>query len=88
MVSVTLKQDDDKAAPVHVKAGERVILSCNTESEDTKVCEFMDPSGELWQMTPGLTYDDGRLSYPGDDIKNTCQLKIDQTQEKDHGVWK
>ena len=71
-----------------MKAGERVILSCDTKYEDTKVCEFIDPSGESWQMTPGISYEDGRLSYPGYDIKNSCELKIDRTQEKDHGVWK
>ena len=88
MVSVGLEQDDNQAAPLHVKAGERAVLSCNTESEDVKTCEFIDPSGEHWRMIFGIKYEDGRLSYPGDDIKNTCELKINQSQEKDHGVWK
>ena len=87
-VSVILEQDVDQSAPVHVKVGEQVVLSCKTASEDIRLCEFIDPSGEHWMLATDINYEDGRLFYYGDNTKKACGIKITSTHQRDSGIWR
>ena len=87
-MSVILGQDADKSFPVHVKVGEQIVLSCRTASEDIRVCEFIDPSGEHWVLATDINYEDGRISYIGNDTKKVCGLRINSMQPKDSGIWR
>ena len=85
---VTLEQKKEDAIMVQVESGEQEIFICNTALNAIKVCVFVDPSGERTRFASDIKYDDGRLSYFGDNNNNTCGLKIDSIQQKDSGIWK
>lgn len=74
-------------ARVEVKEGEAAELSCTTPL-DIAFCTFFDPSGESLNMQPGIRYEDGRITYLGNDQKKDCGVKINNVQEKDNGEWK
>ena len=73
-------------ASVEVRGGEVAKLSCSTPS-DIVFCTFVDPSGESFNMLGGLNYEDGRISYLGEDAKKDCGIVIKNVQEKDNGEW-
>jgi len=73
-------------ASVEVRGGEVAKLSCSTPS-NIAFCTFVDPSGESFNMVGGLNYEDGRISYLGEDAKKDCGIVIKNVQEKDNGEW-
>ena len=87
-ISVEFGKLANEAAPLQMKVGERVSLICKTASADIKLCHFVDPSGQQWGLRPGVTYQEGRISFPGQQVKNTCGITINSTQEKDNGIWR
>ena len=71
---------------VEVRAGEEARLTCTTQS-DLEFCQFEDPAGESFIMSVGGSYQDGRLSYHGEDPKKECGIRIENVRESDNGNW-
>jgi len=72
---------------VEVRAGEEARLSCSTSSADIAFCQFEAPSGKSFIMSKNLPYEDGRLTYHGEDPSKECGIRIASVKEEDNGKW-
>jgi len=83
-------QCDDQVQPssnVEVKLGEEALLECKIPSS-ISFCTFVSPSNSQYTIKKGLSHDDGRITYNGEDESKDCGIKINNVQEKDNGDWK
>ena len=73
---------------VEVRAGEELRLSCNTQSDLTH-CQIEDPAEEafIFRSDSVYVYQDGRLSYHGEDPRKDCGIRIGNVKESDNGNW-
>ena len=71
---------------VEVRAGEELRLTCNTQS-DLQFCQFEDPAEEMFILSSDSVYQDGRLSYHGEDPRKDCGIRIGNIKESDNGNW-
>merc|ERR1711988_48527 len=62
-------------------------LSCSTSSADIAFCQFEAPSGKSFIMSKNLPYEDGRLTYHGEDPSKECGIRIASVKEEDNGKW-
>jgi len=72
---------------VEVREGEEARLSCTTSSADIQFCQFENPEGKSFIMSKNLPYEDGRLTYHGEDITKECGIRIANVRESDNGKW-
>lgn len=72
---------------VEVREGEEARLSCTTSSADIQFCQFDDPSGKSFIMKKNIPYEDGRLTYHGEDESRECGIRIANVKESDNGKW-
>jgi len=72
---------------VEVREGEEARLTCSTSSADIVFCQFEDPSGKSFIMKENLPYEDGRLTYHGEDPTKDCGIRIANVRESDNGKW-
>jgi len=71
---------------IEVRTGDEAHLSCTTSSE-IAFCTFKSPSGDNHILRKGIKYEDGRITYFGEDTATECGVKISNVLEKDNGVW-
>jgi len=71
---------------IEVRTGDEAHLSCTTSSE-IAFCTFKSPSGDSHILRKGIKYEDGRITYFGEDTATECGVKISNVLEKDNGVW-
>jgi len=71
---------------IEVRTGDEAHLSCTTSSE-IAFCTFKSPSGDSHILRKGIKYEDGRITYFGEDTATECGVKILNVLEKDNGVW-
>jgi len=72
---------------VEVREGEEARLTCSTSSADIVFCQFEDPSGNSFIMKENLPYEDGRLTYHGENPTKDCGIRIANVRESDNGKW-
>ena len=72
---------------MEVREGEEARLSCTTSSADIQFCQFENPEGKSFIMSKNLPYEDGRLTYHGEDITKECGIRIANVRESDNGKW-
>jgi len=71
---------------IEVRTGDEAHLSCTTSSE-IAFCTFKSPSGDNHILRKDIKYEDGRITYFGEDTATECGVKISNVLEKDNGVW-
>jgi len=71
---------------IEVRTGDEAQLSCTTSS-NIRFCQFKSPSGEPFILEKGIQYEDGRITYDGEDSNTECGVKITNVMEKDNGQW-
>ena len=69
-----------------MRTGDEAQLSCTTSS-NIRFCQFKSPSGEPFILEKGIQYEDGRITYDGEDSNTECGVKITNVMEKDNGQW-
>ena len=72
-----------------VRTDDLAELSCSTSpSHNIQFCVFTKPDGTSFILKKNFTYEDGRLTYAGEDESTDCGVRILGVEEKDNGEWK
>ena len=70
-----------------MRTGDEAKLSCTTSS-DIQFCAFTAPDGTNFFLKKNIPYEDGRITYAGEDESTDCAVRIASVEEKDNGEWK
>merc|ERR1711892_470836 len=71
-----------------VLVGEEAVLECRVSGAPVAFCTFTSPTKSQYIIKKGLSHDNGRITYHGQDENRDCGIKISNVQESDNGNWK
>jgi len=87
LLAVIFQADCQAQQSIEVRTGDEAKLSCTTSS-DIQFCAFTAPDGTNFFLKKNIPYEDGRITYAGEDESTDCAVRIASVEEKDNGEWK